>query len=335
MLRITAFLFRIGQSIITLCDLYLSRPLPQRVSFTLSIPSSVGSVPGSFDLLFYAPSSYKGRYGIKSRARPSSPPLTDKHPVLINFHGGGFSIGHARDDARWATAVIKQTSAVVVSVNYRLAPEYPFPVGIEDCVSAVLWIWLHADEFNLDISRTTFSGFSAGGNFTYAVAIRLHEELDRIMSQRKLEAFTVGKLIGLVAFYGGTDSTQSRAERDASNPHLIPVIPPALFKFFDESYLYPSPDMNSPLLSPGKAPDQLLRDALPDQLVMINCAGDQLLAEALRFKTRLQSLGKRVDGYTVAGVGHAWDKRPSFFNGNVKRDEAYGLAIASLRAFWA
>jgi putative ergosteryl-3beta-O-L-aspartate hydrolase len=68
---------------------------------------------------------------------------------------------------------------------------------------------------------------------------------------------------------------------------------------------------------------------------MINCAGDQLLAEALRFKTRLQSLGKRVDGYTVAGVGHAWDKRPSFLNGNVKRDDAYGLAIASLRAFWA
>jgi putative ergosteryl-3beta-O-L-aspartate hydrolase len=269
MLRIKAFLFLTVQSITALCDLYLSRPLPQRVSFTLSIPSTVGSVPDSFDLLFYTPSSYKGRYGIQTLASPSSPPATDKHPVLINFHGGGFSSGHARDDARWATAVIKQTSAVVVSVNYRLAPEYPFPVGIEDCVSAVLWIWQHAAEFNLDISRTAFSGFSAGANLTYTAAIRLHEELDKIIKERKL-GFKVRKLIGLVAFYGSTDWTQSRAERDASNLNLIPVIPPALFKLFDESYLYPRPDMNSPLLSPGKAPDQVLRDVLPEMCCRIN-----------------------------------------------------------------
>jgi putative ergosteryl-3beta-O-L-aspartate hydrolase len=333
-LRAKALFFRTLQSIFTFFDLYLSHPLPQRLSFTRKITSTVASVPGSFDLLFYTPPSYnKSLFGKRNSTSTSTPPVK-KHPLLINFHGGGFTIGHAGDDARWATAVTSQTSAVVVSVNYRLAPKYPFPIGIEDCVSAVLWLWEHADEFNLDISRTAFSGFSAGGNLTYAASIRLHEELDRLKRDNKLKGFKIGKLVSLVVFYGSTDMTRSRAEKDASNPNLIPVIPPVLFKVFDESYLYPIPDMNSPLLSPGLAPEELLRDALPEKLMMINCGGDQLLAESEIFKKRLSSLGKKVDGCIVEGVGHGWDKQPSFRKGNVKRDEAYKLALKALQEVW-
>ena len=127
-LRLEALFFRAVVSFFTFFDLYLSHPFPQRVSFTKRIKSTVSSIPGSFDLLFYTPPHYT----------KSQTPNTQKHPLLINSHGGGFVIGHARDDARWATAVTSQTSGVVVSVNYRLAPEHPFPIGIEDCVSAVL-----------------------------------------------------------------------------------------------------------------------------------------------------------------------------------------------------
>ncbi len=116
------------------------------------------------------------------------------------------------------------------------------------------------DEYNLDISRTAFSGFSAGGNLTYAVSIRLHEVLKLLKRENKLDGLEGAKLVSLVVFYGSTDWTQSRAERDASNPNLIPVIPPVLFKLFDEFYLYPKPDMASALLSPGIAPDELLRN---------------------------------------------------------------------------
>ena len=114
-LRLRALFFRALQSFFTLFDLYLSHPLPQRVSFTKRIKSTVSSIPRSFDLLFYTPPHYT-----KSKNRN-----TQKHPLLINFHGGGFVIGHAGDDARWATAVTSQSSGVVVSVNYRLAPEHP------------------------------------------------------------------------------------------------------------------------------------------------------------------------------------------------------------------
>jgi acetyl esterase/lipase len=333
-LHLKALFFRILQSIFTLFDLYLSHPLPQRVSFTRKITSSVASVPGSFDLLFYTPPSYNNGSVGKGNSPSASVPPTKKHPLLINFHGGGFTIGKAGDDARWATAVTTQTSAVVVSVNYRLAPKYPFPIGIEDCVSAVFWLWEHADEFNLDIFRTAFSGFSAGGNLTYTVSIRLHEELERLKRENKLEGVKIGKLLSLVVFYGSTDMAQSRAEKDASNPNLIPAIPPVLFKVFDESYLFSKPDVTSPLLSPGLAPEELLRDALPDKLMMINCRGDQLLAESEKFKKRLRGLGKKVDGYIVEGVGHGWDKQPSFRKGNVKRDEAYELAVKELQEVW-
>ncbi len=67
-------------------------------------------------------------------------------------------------------------------------------------------------------------------------------------------------------FYGSTDWTQSRVERDASNLNLIPVIAPALFNVFDRSYLYPMLDMTSPLLSPGIAPHQVLGDTFPEKL---------------------------------------------------------------------
>ncbi|CZR56850.1 related to triacylglycerol lipase [Phialocephala subalpina] len=325
-LRLKAFLVRTIQSIFTLFDLYFSHPLPQRVSFTRKIKSTVSSIPGSIDLLFYTPPSYT----------KSSSKTVKKHLLLVNFHGGGLTIGHAKDDARWATSVTNEASAVVCSVEYRLAPSYPFPVGIEDCVSAVLWLWKHADEFNLDISKTAFSGFSGGGNLCYAVSIRLHEELERLKREGKLDAgLEEGKVVSLVVFYGSTDQTLSRAEKDASNPNLIPTIPPFLFKLFDESYLSSNPDLISPLLSPGIASDEVLREGLPDRLVMINCGGDQLLVEGERFRQRLKGLGKVVDGYVVEGVGHGWDKKPTWKGGDKKRDEAYAFAVKSLNGVWS
>lgn len=337
-LLIKALLFRTLASLVSYIDIYFFHPRPQRVSFTRQIPSTVGAVPGSIKLLFYTPPSYN---------KPSPSPLPSavapqakehgQHPILINFHGGGFTIGTAEDDAWWFTAVTSQTRAVVISVEYRLAPSYPFPTGIEDCVSAVLWVWSHAAELNLDISQTTFSGFSAGGNFTYTVAIRLWQELRRLKELDQLENVEVGRLMGLVSFYPSTDWTHSRAERDASNANLIPVITPAMYRLFDESYLYPKArlDMSDPLLSPGLASEEILRQALPDNLVLIDCEGDQLLAESVRFKERLRRFGKRIDGYTVQGVGHGFDKHPSFGKENLKRDEAYRFAVNSLREFWA
>lgn len=224
---------------------------------------------------------------------------------------------------------------MVVSVDYRLAPGYPFPTGIEDCVSAVLYLWSHADELNLDISRTAFSGFSAGGNFCYTAAIRLHEELKELKASGRIEESNIGKLVSTVAFYPAVDMTRSRAERNASNPNMKLIVNPIFFKLFSGAYFSPDQDTHSPLLSPGVAPDQLLKDALPDNMVMITCWGDGLLKEGEDFREKLRGLGKRVDGYTVPDVPHGWDKWPSYGKGDVKRDEAYKSAARSLKEFWS
>ena len=75
-------------------------------------------------------------------------------------------------------------------------------------------------------------------------------------------------------------------------------------------------------------------EALPEKMVLITCYGDQLLAEGEIFRKRLKALGKVVDGHTVPGVGHGWDKFPTFHRGNQSRDEAYGVAVTSLKEFW-
>jgi len=138
-------------------------PRPGPPFFTIKIPSRISSRPGSFKLVFYVPQDYK------------STPVEQRFPVVVNFHGGGFTLGTGTDDARWAKSVVETTKAVLVSVEYRLAPEYPFPVGVEDGTDAVLYLAAHADELRLDPHRIALSGFSAGGNYAFTVPLMLHD----------------------------------------------------------------------------------------------------------------------------------------------------------------
>lgn len=222
-------------------------------------------------------------------------------------------------------------------MDYRLAPSYPFPTGIEDCVSAVLYLWEHAEEFNIDISRTSFSGFSAGGNFAFTAAIRLWEELANlhkdVAASTKLEK---GKLTSLISFYPAVNWTLTRVERASTNPNFKPLpVPPFMVGLTYEAYLYPKPkDMRNPLLSPGLASEEIIRDVLPDHVVIITCWKDALLAEGERFRERLKGAGKRVEGYTVLGVEHGWDKWPTWGRGDRRRDEAYEVAARSLGGGW-
>lgn len=112
-------------------------------------------------------------------------------PVVLSFHGGGFTIGSATDDARWAHAVTTLTNAVVVAVDYRLAPEFPFPTAIEDGVDALMYLVDHADELQLDVKRIVTSGFSAGGNMAFTVPLRWQYELrSRMGMETDLEGGT-------------------------------------------------------------------------------------------------------------------------------------------------
>merc|ERR1712093_638798 len=147
-LRLEAFAWR------NLMDLgmFLHRlhsPRPLSPSFRRSIPVTVSPRKGTINLLFYTPRDYPQRH---------SDNVSSRYPVLANFHGGGYTIGKASDDARWATAVV-------------------------EIVEAILYILQNAEQLNIDVDRIGVSGFSSGGNMAFTVPLRLQSEICRRMER--------------------------------------------------------------------------------------------------------------------------------------------------------
>jgi acetyl esterase len=92
-------------------------------------------------------------------------------PVVVYYHGGGWCIGDLDTHDHVARAHAVGTEAIVVSVDYRLAPEHPYPQGIEDAWAALQWVGEHAAELGGDPTRMAVAGDSAGGNFAAVVAM--------------------------------------------------------------------------------------------------------------------------------------------------------------------
>lgn len=92
-------------------------------------------------------------------------------PGIAYFHGGGFVFGDAGTDVRVPSALAADLGAVVVSVNYRLAPEYPFPTPFDDCFNALSWI-AGDNDLGIDPTRIVVAGMSAGAGLAAAVALK-------------------------------------------------------------------------------------------------------------------------------------------------------------------
>lgn len=93
-----------------------------------------------------------------------SPSVEGRLPVVVFFHGGGFIGGTVDVVENPCKALAEKAGAVVVSVDYRLAPEHAFPAGLNDCFAAVQWVYEHADEIGADPQQIAVAGDSAGGN---------------------------------------------------------------------------------------------------------------------------------------------------------------------------
>jgi len=261
MWRLKIGIFRFLALLFSSLDRYLSLPIPRRPTSSITIPRQSRKPGQDLKIYFYTPAGYNQK---------------GKVPFVVNFHGGGYMLGSAKDDARWASFVTDRLDVVFISVEYGLAPEHPFPGAINDGVQVIQWLWKHANEYGLDPSRTVISGSSAGGTLSLAVSIQLHDAMNTSRGPEAEARKLQGKICGIISFYPGVDWTQSRAERTASNPVSASKSPisPSLFDLFDNSYLGPlgeRPDMSSPLLSPGRASDKILCEALPEILALYSC----------------------------------------------------------------
>jgi acetyl esterase/lipase len=125
--------------------------------------------------------SREGRIELESRrageiellvARPAG--VTGPLPGVVYLHGGGMIAGDLRSDLPVVLDWVEQAGVVLVSVDYRLAPEHPYPAGIEDCHAALSWTFAHAEELGID-GRVVLAGTSAGGGLAAGTAL-LHRD---------------------------------------------------------------------------------------------------------------------------------------------------------------
>lgn len=314
----------------------IAAPYPPKPSFTRSIPFE--DHLHKVVLHFYCPDTYIER---KKEGHLS--------PVVVNFHGGGFTLGSATDDSRWAQCVLQEVGAVVVSVSYRRAPEHPFPAAVDDGVEALLYLTSHATELGLDMSRVVLSGFSAGGNLAVTVPLRLRsihpgccgsshlDLLDRAYSSNTLVDEMMGdlRIVAIFCWYPILDFQESREVRRAGSIMPSKTLPAILTNLFDDSYLPDEASRASPYASPARASDELLADGLPHHVFLYVCEWDMLLKEGQVFVRRLQNLGKHVRSMMIEKVRHAWDKSPNPFRDQGQVSVLYRDACADMKAIFS
>jgi acetyl esterase/lipase len=109
-------------------------------------------------------------YERADRPRPSG--------ALVWIHGGGLVMGTAEAGNDLCSRFASELGILVVSVDYRLAPEHPFPAGLDDCVAGLAWVHAHASELGVDASRVAVGGDSAGGGLAACVAQVAHDRGD-------------------------------------------------------------------------------------------------------------------------------------------------------------
>lgn len=161
-------------------------------------------------------------------------------PGIVYFHGGGWVVGDLDTQDMIARGLAYGSEAVVVSVDYRLAPEYPFPAAPNDAWAATLWTAQHAASLNIDPARLAVAGDSAGASLAAGVALRARDAgTPRIAAQ--------------VMFYGSgnypSQDTPSSVEF-ANGPILSRD---DVFFFWHQYLADPDKDQHNPLASPIRA----------------------------------------------------------------------------------
>jgi acetyl esterase len=218
-------------------------------------------------------------------ARVYTPEGRGPHPVVMFFHGGGFVICGLDTHDNMARTICRDADAVVVSVDYRMAPEYPFPTAPKDCFAATQWVAAHASELDADGSRLAVAGDSAGGN------------LSAVVTQMARDAG--GPDIRYAALiYPGTDmnATGGSMETNAKSYFLERED----IDWFIGHYIPNEADRGNPLASPVRHPNLA---GLPACFIA-TCEFDPLADQGDEYGERLRANGVSVETKCYPGLIH-------------------------------
>ena len=210
--------------------------------------------------------------------RPAEGPL----PTLVFYHGGGYTLGTLDSVEHICVDLAEHVGCLVLSVDYRLAPEDPFPAAVEDAWAALGWAHEHADAIGGD-GTVAVGGTSAGGGLAAATALRAREESVRVAAQLLLYPMLAA------------DWTAGRGP-DA------PLLSAADVEWFRDQYLASDVDRHNPLAAPLRAATV---EGLPPAVV--GTAGhDPLSPEGEVYAERLAKAGVDVAHHHSAALCHGF-----------------------------
>lgn len=223
------------------------------------------------------------------------PPAATPRPVMVYLHGGGWVVGAVATVDPFCRLLSEAAGVVIVSVEYRLAPEHPYPAGLEDALAAVEWAARHAHEFGGDVSRLALGGDSAGANLAAVAA-------NRICGAAQADA---NVLRALLLLYPVTDHPDAGHPSYAENA-VGYGLEANLMRWFWEQY------------APGIAPDDpnvaplRLREvpALPPTLVT-TAEYDVLRDEGFAYAEKLKAAGVVLTHLHTPDMGHNFPVTPA------------------------
>ena len=229
----------------------------------MTIPGPVGEIP----IHIYTPQG-KGPF-----------------PVMLYYHGGGFVIADTKTYDASPRALAKGAQAIMVAVDYHLAPEHKFPAAPNDAYAAYTWVLEHATEINGDPKRVAVGGESAGGNLAAVVSL---------MARDKKAPLPVHQLLIYPVINNGfnTPSYQENAEAKPLNK--------AMMHWFFKHYSSKEEDGENPYALPMKA---ITLKGLPSATV-IGAEIDPLRSEGKSYADRLKKDGVKVSYKEYTGVTH-------------------------------
>jgi acetyl esterase len=216
-----------------------------------------------------------------------TPELNKKLPALVYYHGGGWQRGDIATHDSICRHLAKFAGCIVVSVEWRLAPEHKFPTGPNDCLAVYEWVANNGDKYNIDVNRLAIGGDSAGGNMTAVTAQRLRE-------------INIIQPIFQLLLYPALDlSCSTWSYIDFAEGFFLTT---ERVKYYVNGYLSSPVDVDNPLASPGKQKDL---SKLP-RTHIVTAGFDPLRGEGEAYVHRLKDAGIPVTYTCYEGMVHAF-----------------------------